>query len=177
MKRQSLNILMALLFVLPAGMALAQDEPIHEPGTGPGQGNGVCQFIDEDGDGFNDLAPDHDGDGIPNGLDPDYVRPEDGTGQQHQHQLGALSRQQLGRLAHLFDPAFADLAVEGAGGNGHMFGLRDGTGTGFGPADGTGFGPGAGDGGGDGTGSGGTGGPGGNGINNGRHGNGQGGRR
>ena len=29
-------------------------------------------FVDADGDGFNDNAPDHDGDGIPNGLDPDY---------------------------------------------------------------------------------------------------------
>ena len=29
-------------------------------------------FRDEDGDGFNDNAPDHDGDGIPNGLDPDW---------------------------------------------------------------------------------------------------------
>jgi hypothetical protein len=31
-------------------------------------------FIDEDGDGYNDLAPDHDGDGIPNGLDPDWQK-------------------------------------------------------------------------------------------------------
>lgn len=31
-------------------------------------------FVDEDGDGFNDNAPDHDGDGIPNGLDPDYKK-------------------------------------------------------------------------------------------------------
>ncbi|MEE9432199.1 MAG: hypothetical protein V3V16_14205 [Melioribacteraceae bacterium] len=30
------------------------------------------RFIDLDGDGYNDNAPDHDGDGIPNGLDPDY---------------------------------------------------------------------------------------------------------
>ncbi len=29
-------------------------------------------FVDKDGDGYNDNAPDHDGDGIPNGLDPDY---------------------------------------------------------------------------------------------------------
>ncbi|MFZ1289629.1 MAG: hypothetical protein WAR79_06050 [Melioribacteraceae bacterium] len=29
-------------------------------------------FVDEDGDGYNDNAPDHDGDGIPNGLDEDY---------------------------------------------------------------------------------------------------------
>jgi len=30
------------------------------------------RFVDENGDGFNDNAPDADGDGIPNGLDPDY---------------------------------------------------------------------------------------------------------
>ena len=29
-------------------------------------------FVDEDGDGYNDNAPDHDGDGIPNGQDADY---------------------------------------------------------------------------------------------------------
>lgn len=31
-------------------------------------------FIDEDGDGYNDNAPDHDEDGIPNGLDPDWQK-------------------------------------------------------------------------------------------------------
>ena len=30
-------------------------------------------FVDEDGDGFNDNAPDVDGDGIPNGRDADYT--------------------------------------------------------------------------------------------------------
>ena len=30
-------------------------------------------FVDADGDGYNDNAPDHDGDGVPNGLDPDYT--------------------------------------------------------------------------------------------------------
>jgi hypothetical protein len=30
------------------------------------------RFQDKNGDGFNDNAPDHDGDGIPNGQDPDY---------------------------------------------------------------------------------------------------------
>jgi hypothetical protein len=29
-------------------------------------------LVDENGDGLNDNAPDHDGDGIPNGQDPDY---------------------------------------------------------------------------------------------------------
>lgn len=32
-------------------------------------------FVDEDGDGYNDNAPDHDGDGIPNGIDPDFIKP------------------------------------------------------------------------------------------------------
>ena len=31
-------------------------------------------FVDADGDGYNDNAPDDDGDGIPNSLDPDYVK-------------------------------------------------------------------------------------------------------
>ncbi len=33
-----------------------------------------------DCDGINENAPDADGDGIPNGQDPDYVRPLDGSG-------------------------------------------------------------------------------------------------
>ena len=38
---------------------------------------------DSDGDGVNDLAPDHDGDGLPNGQDPDWVKNKrDGTGAQ-----------------------------------------------------------------------------------------------
>ncbi len=34
-------------------------------------------FVDLDGDGFNDLAPDDDGDGIPNRIDPDFTGPQD----------------------------------------------------------------------------------------------------
>jgi len=37
-------------------------------------------FIDNDGDGYNDNAPDHDGDGIPNGLDPDWQKLHPGKG-------------------------------------------------------------------------------------------------
>lgn len=32
------------------------------------------EFVDKNGDGFNDNAPDHDGDGIPNGLDKDFIK-------------------------------------------------------------------------------------------------------
>ena len=50
----------------------------EEPGSGRGRG-----FVDEDGDGINDLARDHDDDGIPNGKDPDWVKNKrDGTGAQ-----------------------------------------------------------------------------------------------
>jgi hypothetical protein len=46
-------------------------------------------FIDENGDGINDLAKDHDGDGVPNGQDPDWARPADGTGYKEQYKKGA----------------------------------------------------------------------------------------
>ena len=39
-------------------------------------------FVDEDGDGICDGLRDHDNDGIPNGQDPDWTRPNDGTGNQ-----------------------------------------------------------------------------------------------
>ena len=37
-------------------------------------------FVDENGDGINDLHRDHDNDGIPNCQDPDWTRPQDGSG-------------------------------------------------------------------------------------------------
>ncbi len=45
-----------------------------------GTGTGECIFIDENGDGINDNFRDHDGDGIPNYEDSDWVKPQDGTG-------------------------------------------------------------------------------------------------
>jgi hypothetical protein len=46
-------------------------------------------FVDENGDGINDLAKDADGDGIPNGQDPDWTKPADGTGYKEQNMKGA----------------------------------------------------------------------------------------
>lgn len=37
-------------------------------------------FVDENGDGICDFARDHDNDGIPNRQDPDWDRPQDGSG-------------------------------------------------------------------------------------------------
>ncbi len=135
--------LAALCLVLMTGVAAAQ-------GFGPGGGSGVCGFIDEDGDGFNDLAPDADGDGIPNGLDPDFAKPEDGTGSQLQHRYGRLG--EVGDIANGIANAYAHMhAYQGegpgqGGGLSHSYGPGDGTGTGVGPGDGTGFGPGDGSG-------------------------------
>ncbi len=39
----------------------------------------MSNFVDLDGDGFNDNALDADGDGIPNGQDSDYVKPANCT--------------------------------------------------------------------------------------------------
>jgi hypothetical protein len=52
-----------------SSVAVAQEEQEHGR-----------HFVDENGDGYNDNAPDTDGDGIPNGQDEDYERTADGTG-------------------------------------------------------------------------------------------------
>ena len=89
-------------------------------------------FVDEDGDGYNDNAPDHDGDGIPNGVDPDYTAP---------------GRQNGGRgFVDLNGDGINDNAGKGnrsAGKGRGGYGPKDGTGNqGVGPKDGTGYGAG-----------------------------------
>lgn len=84
MKKERLAMLM---MVLAIGL-FAVTSPLYAQGgqwgNGHGNfgagGNGPGEFIDENGDGYNDLAPDEDGDGIPNYADEDYVRPEGGQG-------------------------------------------------------------------------------------------------
>ena len=61
-----------LFYAVPQSFAQEEgDDPvvIHGP-----------NFVDENGDGYNDNAPDADGDGIPNGMDEDYVSAGRGTG-------------------------------------------------------------------------------------------------
>ena len=111
-----------------------------------GYGFGVGGFLDENGDGFNDLAPDADGDGIPNGMDPDYAPPADGTG----YQFGSGSTNGDGVCdgdgepdgsAYIHMIKFEHRNGDGSGQTG--FGPGDGTGNdGEGPGDGSGFGPG-----------------------------------
>lgn len=76
MKKQVLTAM-----IMMAALSLfAISSPAYDQSMGGEWGNGPGEFVDENGDGFNDLAPDADGDGIPNAYDEDYVAPQDGSG-------------------------------------------------------------------------------------------------
>jgi hypothetical protein len=112
----------------------ALSSPVFAQNDG-GFGYNVGGFLDENGDGFNDLAPDADGDGIPNGLDSDYAPPLDGSGSRLNADTGCDEDGFMYRHAFQYK--------QGTGTTG--FGPGDGTGNdGTGPGDGTGFGPGPG---------------------------------
>lgn len=86
---------MALFMIVTAGLAIAQEKKqakkpnqVHVKARVETRAQiqtqnklkSGTQFIDQNGDGINDLFRDHDNDGIPNGQDPDWIRPQDGTG-------------------------------------------------------------------------------------------------
>lgn len=71
----SVLLLSALFLILVSQGSFAQDN------TGIKHGQG---FVDVNGDGFNDNAPDHDKDGIPNGQDNDYTGPKQRGGKDGQ---------------------------------------------------------------------------------------------
>ena len=64
--------IISLVLLLLAGSLFAQDNPAEKNQHRKGKLNQVG-FVDADGDGYNDNAADHDGDGIPNGMDEDYT--------------------------------------------------------------------------------------------------------
>ncbi len=88
----------AALAAVVFGLALSNPLYAQGPkgaGAGMGRGNGAgtgtrasagsgsgsrSGFVDAHGDGKNDRAKDSNGDGVLNGQDPTYVRPQDGTG-------------------------------------------------------------------------------------------------
>ncbi|RLD13609.1 hypothetical protein DRI50_06810 [candidate division KSB1 bacterium] len=70
MKRFFLFLLIFLFgqAMLQSGLLYAQDSTrVHQR-----KGNKRIPFVDKNGDGYNDLLPDHDGDGIPDIMDPDW---------------------------------------------------------------------------------------------------------
>lgn len=73
MKSLSLSTIVTILFLfLLFNSLFAQDSTKTENKKDATEHQ--QHFIDEDGDGYNDNAPDHDGDGIPNGLDADWQK-------------------------------------------------------------------------------------------------------
>ncbi|MCD4816250.1 MAG: hypothetical protein K8R06_07605 [Methanosarcinales archaeon] len=89
------GILIIALVALSAGVAAAQygDSARYMDGTGDcvrdnncglGCGGSGTNFVDVDDDGvcdnFGTNGNDDDNDGIPNGMDEDYERPQDGSG-------------------------------------------------------------------------------------------------
>lgn len=69
-------LLIPIIFVFLCGGLQAQDSS-RVKDTKPRSGR---HFVDKNGDGYNDNAPDHDGDGIPNGLDADWQKLKKGQG-------------------------------------------------------------------------------------------------
>jgi hypothetical protein len=71
----------AVLMMSTALFLLAVPAGVQAQGQGSGRAD--RGFVDRNGDGVNDNARDADGDGIPNGQDPDYERmnPMRGNGQ------------------------------------------------------------------------------------------------
>ncbi len=81
--------LAGMLLILGAGLVTAQEQ------TQAAEANKVqnkiatqtrarTMFMDQNGDGINDFQRDHDNDGVPNCQDPDWTRPQDGTGYKNQ---------------------------------------------------------------------------------------------
>lgn len=68
MKKLIVLFVVTLFFSYNIVYSQTQDQTKPNPPAQHGK-----NFIDNNGDGFNDNAPDHDGDGIPNGVDPDYT--------------------------------------------------------------------------------------------------------
>jgi len=93
MKKLGFNLLTMAVIAATAVTVAASTEEIVGPTQAISQKEMVQRFgfIDENGDGINDLARDEDNDGIPNCQDPDWTRPEDGTGYKnrygYKHQL------------------------------------------------------------------------------------------
>ena len=70
MKKITTILSLALIFLV--GNLFAQDDTAQKNQYRKGNTNQVG-FIDDNEDGYNDNAADHDGDGIPNGMDTDYT--------------------------------------------------------------------------------------------------------
>ena len=77
--------MMGVILILGTGFVFAAGNPQTQEQGKAQQRAGIrvqtrTLFVDENGDGICDFARDHDNDGIPNCQDPDWERPQDGSG-------------------------------------------------------------------------------------------------
>lgn len=91
-------VLLGSLLILGAGFIVAAENPQTQAKNAVQQRVGTrfqarTLFVDENGDGICDLARDHDNDGIPNRQDPDWSKPQDGTGNKNRKGNNSLSNQ------------------------------------------------------------------------------------
>ena len=71
MKSKVFILILSLLCVTAFGTLQAQDS-LKTAKKLQKKSHKKLKFVDKNGDGYNDNAPDHDNDGIPNELDPDW---------------------------------------------------------------------------------------------------------
>jgi len=71
MNSKAFILILSLLCVTAFGSVHAQDSVKTEKKMQK-KIKKKLKFVDKNGDGYNDNAPDHDNDGIPNELDPDW---------------------------------------------------------------------------------------------------------
>lgn len=152
MKRITKILMTFGLVLFTFNFITASDLPAQQSKGNPDRG-----YIDLNGDGINDNAIDSDGDGIPNGQDPDYVKPQDGTGQKFAYQFKCkFNYQNQNMISNMFHYKFRNGNSYGSGQltgtqadifkdkSGNAWGPGDGTGNDhIGPQDGTGYGPGS----------------------------------
>jgi hypothetical protein len=80
MKNFKLYMMIFFLFLSLTAVNLFAQDSLKTKKTPEKEKQTTQHFIDKDGDGYNDNAPDHDGDGIPNGLDPDWQKQQSENG-------------------------------------------------------------------------------------------------
>jgi hypothetical protein len=90
--------LLGSLMILGVGFMAAADNPQTQAQNAVQERVGVRSqvrtlFVDEDGDGICDFARDHDNDGIPNCQDPNWSRPQDGSGYKNKKGNNSSSNQ------------------------------------------------------------------------------------
>jgi len=86
---------LTFLITLPANIQAQDQKSVKKESASQ-------QFVDEDGDGFNDLLPDSDGDGIPDMIDPDFKGHSAESLYMHRYMNGQTIEAERNQFQHMF---------------------------------------------------------------------------